>query len=170
MSGLIAESGAWIKLQAVDAANSATVTFDGIFDSTYDEYAVVISSMRPQNGAGNLDVLSKTAGAYSLLNIVSHYISAGALTGSNGSALAKNIENSSPDGVLSAVMYISKPSDAASYKNVHGTVGYVLSGGARAAGGFYGRQPDIAALTGIRFQMSSGNILFGGFRLYGIKK
>jgi hypothetical protein len=176
-----AGGGAWTYLSTVTASNSATVDIETTFNSTYENYAIVASSVRPVSNAVSLRARQKQDGAYVednyqyhlSISITTDPAYAGA---ANGNTTAYLVANSLRDasggtqGGASFIMYIPNPSNTALQKTVFSTgVANTSSIGCAhmtLAGSNFG---STSAITGIRFFMSSGNINSGTFRLYGIK-
>lgn len=173
--------GAWTYLSTVTASNSATVDIETTFDSTYQNYAIVASSVRPVTNAVSLLARQKQSGSYvednyqyhlSICNATSSSY-AGAANGNTTSHLVANsLRDASGDtqGGASFVMYIPNPSNTTLQKTVFATgvanTASIGSAQMTLVGSNFG---STAAITGIRFLMSSGNINSGTFRLYGIK-
>ena len=173
--------GAWTYLSTVTASNSATVDIETTFNSTYETYAIVASSVRPVTNAVSLLARQKQSGSYvednyqyhlSICNATSSSY-AGAANGNTTSHLVANsLRDASGDtqGGASFVMYIPNPSNTTLQKTVFATgvanTASIGSAQMTLVGSNFG---STAAITGIRFLMSSGNINSGTFRLYGIK-
>ena len=176
-----AGGGAWTYLSTVTASNSATVDIETTFNSTYETYAIVASSVRPVTNAVSLLARQKQSGSYvednyqyhlSICNATSSSY-AGAANGNTTSHLVANsLRDASGDtqGGASFVMYIPNPSNTTLQKTVFATgvanTASIGSAQMTLVGSNFG---STAAITGIRFLMSSGNINSGTFRLYGIK-
>ena len=173
--------GSWIFLSAVTASNSATVDIETTFNSTYETYAIVASSVRPVTNAVSLLARQKQSGAYvedsyqyhlSICNATSTSY-AGAANGNTTSYLVANsLRDAAGDtqGGASFVMYVPNPSNTTLQKTLFSTgvanTASIGSAQMTLVGSNFG---STAAITGIRFFMSSGNINSGTFRLYGIK-
>jgi hypothetical protein len=173
--------GSWTFLSTVTASNSATVDIETTFDSTYQTYAIVASTVIPVTNAVSLRARQKQSGAYVEDNYQFHlsynYSTSSSYTGAaNGNTtsylVASDLTNAGngPENGASFVMYIPNPSNTTLRKTVFSTgvanVGSLGCTQATLAGSNFN---STAALTGIRFFMSSGNISSGTFRLYGIK-
>ena len=176
-----AGGGAWTFLSTVTASNSATVDIETTFDSTYENYAIVASSVRPVSNGVNLLARQKQGGVYKVDNYQYHLSRssnsaatyAGSANGNDTSYLVANdltAASGNPEGGASFVMYIPNPSNTTLRKTVFATgVVNTANDGAKQMT-LAGDNFDLtSALTGIRFFMSSGNIDSGTFRLYGIK-
>lgn len=175
-----AAGGSWIYLSTVTASNSATVTIDSTFNSTYQVYALVVSDLRGQNGSESLNMI---CGFNSIGYVTNEYryhlnqsnssstsYSASATTAGSVAAY-KVMSNVSAETFDSAqfIMYIHNPSSTTSYKGVY-SIGVSQNSSAITQNmvGWCTTGSNYA-LTGLRFYMGSGNIVNGTFRLYGIK-
>jgi hypothetical protein len=170
----------WTLLSTVTASSSATADVETTFNSTYDEYAILCTSVvAPSNGVSFLCRL-KIGGTYQTNSYQYHlhnsnsggttYI-AQASSGTDSSIiLAVNIGNTtgmSGDFTIS----ISNPTSTSLTSLVRSSGAFMHSSGAiRLATGAGCRTASQAALTGVRFLFDSGNIISGTFRLYGIRK
>ena len=176
-----AAGGSWVFLSTVTASNSSTVDIETTFDSTYQNYAIVASSVLPVSNGVNLLARQKQGGAYKVDNYQYHlsrssnsaatYV--GSANGNTDSYLVANDLSDAgggPEGGASFVMYIPNPSNATLRKTVFATGVASSANNGAAQMTLAGDNFDLtSALTGIRFYMSSGNISSGTFRLYGIK-
>jgi hypothetical protein len=173
--------GSWTFLSVVTASNSATVDIETTFDSTYQTYAIVASSVKPVDSVVALRARQKQGGSYRVDNYQYHLSRsnnsantyAGSSSGNTTSYLVANDLSASgdgPEGGASFVMYIPNPSNTTLQKCVFST-GVVNSAfDAAAQMTLAGANFELtSAVTGIRFFMASGNIASGTFRLYGIK-
>jgi hypothetical protein len=176
-----AGGGAWTYLSTVTASNSATVDIETTIDSTYQNYVIVASSVFPVTNSVNLLVRQKQSGSYKTTGYNFHLTTSnngttdyGASVGTNSTryVLATPMSNTSDNaGGVSFIMYLPNPSNTTNHKNIFatgsnqndsvGTHQIVFAGSTTSA--------DRAAVTGIQFFMSSGNVSSGTFRLYGIK-
>jgi len=167
-------------LSTVTASNSATVDVETTFSSTYTQYMLVISNINTV-AAGNVELffLMKIGGSY--LTSAS-YQAAVDRTPSNNSAysgfsqnigrtevsLMGNNTSTIAGSSSSFVMFIHNPSSTTLSKYVEWT-GYFVNSADNVARSYgAGGNDGTAALTGIRFYTSSGNITSGTFRLYGL--
>jgi hypothetical protein len=178
--------GSWIYLSTVTASGAATADVETTFNSTYDAYAIVMTGVYPSTDANDLTCRLKVNGTYQVTNYQycvtyvsaqsSSYIQNSAVVQSSA-YLSYGLLSNSPLRQYEAVMFIHNPSGTNNAKifNLRGSYITYASGSDKvinlsAAGGFYegGSGMSTAALTGVRFLMTSGNIN-GTFRLYGIK-
>jgi hypothetical protein len=164
----------WVYLSTVTASAAATADIETTFDSTYDNYAIVATGVT-WSATSILGARFKISGSYattgysySIAYSSSTTVTATANTGGTGTQV--NLFPSLPtSNYYGFVFYVYSAADTATTKTVSfsgfggaggGTVQYQSSGGGGYASG--------AALTGVRFLMTTGNIT-GTFRLYGIK-
>jgi len=174
-----ASSGAMTLLSTVTASNSATVSVETTFDSTYDVYQVIVSGARAQSQVsmsatlkiGGSYITSATYGQH-LQQLNSSSSSYGAhvseaqtffyissldfATGTDASFnFILNIYNPSSTTFKKLVDWQGSASGPTDAERVTLLIGSAINS-------------NTAALTGIKFQMGSGNIVEGKFRLYGI--
>jgi len=153
------------------------VDIETTFDSTYDMYEIIVSKATVVDAAFNpVYVRLKLGGSY---DTGSNY------KGCNMVATTTTINTANDAGlsylrVVSAglgngttdhfdlIMHIDAPDDTAFCKQVFWD-GVANTAGVPTRLWGAGSNTAITALTGVRFYASSGNILAGTFRLYGIK-
>lgn len=184
----VSSSGALVKIASAQASNSTVIDFVNgvggvVFDGTYETYQVQVNNLTVVSAA-SADLFFRTtsnagvsydsnAGDYSYGNI---YIntSAGPSGSSSFSTATKIILNA--DGVfqqLSGNLSIFNPSSTTRRKSLtyqtvynYSQTGTTVAGVETLLGA--GERSSIAAINGFRFVLSSGNILTGTFRLYGV--
>jgi hypothetical protein len=167
-------------LSTVTASNSATVDIETTFNSTYDSYLIVFSNVAPSSDTVSLRVLLKINGSYQTSgynfhaarpdNTSSAYSAQGAsaqamiaITG----GIAMNSRATTSGSTADMHLRINAPASTATIKSIGwngsmaGATNCVLFGSGQFVTSF-------EALTGVRFFYSSGNILTGVFRLYGL--
>lgn len=181
-----ASSGALTLLSTVTASNSATVDVETTFDSTYDVYVIVANNVLPATDAAVLHSLLKVNGTYQTSNY--EYLAAriqpttanvfgstvstsdtkiivgDAAAGTTNLALGGNyftMQVYNPAGTTNRKIINWDGSNIRPDGNSHNLIR--LIGNGVYTGG-------TQALTGVRFEMSTGNIASGSFRLYGIRK
>ena len=155
-------------LSTVTASNSATVDIETTFNSTYDAYIIEASGVTVQTNTVALRFLMKIGGSYVGTG---YYQAADSVSnisnGANGEVLDAVSNNANAS--ISLTMRVHNPT-ATGYKAVYfsgvhhnnSDTDLRISGACSNSG--------TGALTGIRFQCSSGNIVAGSFRLYGVRK
>jgi len=172
-------SGGLTHLSTVTASGASTVDIETTFDSTYDTYQLIMTDVTVSTDGANLLMRHKVGGSYITTStydyVTRRYDTDGTVTSySNGFGNASNISvmagvGNASHATADLVMYISNPTDTATRKITrwHGNyfeddndIHYVWG---------IGFNSGTAALTGIRFYLSTGTIT-GTFRLYGITK
>jgi len=167
-------------LSTVTASNSATMDIENTFSSTYDKYLISVSGLVCQNDGTQLQMLLKIGGTY-LTSAT--YVGFENRTQSSAATFAGTNDSFAGPGNFVSVhsilgntdgrnatfdLYISNPTSTTLQKLYYflGT-GHTSGGQVRYIQGI-GCNTNTAALTGVRFQMASGNITSGVARLYGI--
>lgn len=146
----------------------ATVTFDGTFDSTYELYEMHVLDAKSDTNNARLEIRVKIGGTFQVLNTLYAAATAGTYTSdANGTIIGDMGYAVSTAQTACFVARLFKPSQTNVGKFIH-FLGAQYGGGssivdARLVDG------NNAAVTGLRFQGSAGNIS-GTFRLYGYKK
>lgn len=160
----------------VTASNNATVDVEGYFDTTYDEYLLVADGIYPTANAA-LQMLLKVDGTYQ----TSGYTYAYAYQDSNSTT--ETIATATTQATLSGTWSLTsgfegsvearfyRPASASTAKSFWVRAFQPQNSAVSKYEGFgkYGTGTQ-AAITGVRFQFSSGNVSTGTFRLYGFKK
>ena len=182
---LSASGGSWVLLSTVTASNSTTVDVETTFDSTYDEYVVVITGYRASVASGDLRARLKIGGAY---DTASNYVyranhsdssnatfsnAVNASVSSKAAFIPVSSGNSATNAAgfaLNAMVFISNPASTSLAKSIQAVGRAINSAGQAVQIESYGYNTGTAAMTGIRFYDWSGNLASGTFRLYGIKK
>jgi len=155
-------------LLTVVASNSATVDLEDVFDSTYDNYVIQVDNLTCASTA-DLRLRFKIAGSYKTTNYARSNFG-GAIVASH--SICDNLGNGAAVRA-GCTIWIQNPESTTQYHSVRiiGS-GY---GGLTTGGSVFGTfeshlgSSDLGALTGLRFIMSSGNILTGNFRVYGAR-
>lgn len=155
-------------LSTVTASNSATVSVETTFDSTYDMYIIEATGITVQTNGVGLDFLMKIGGSY----VTTGYYGTGRNIANITNGAAATITDVISNGAsanLGFTMRIVTPSSTAFAKGCYfagclpvGAATDLEVGGAMINTG-------TGALTGIKFQATSGNIVAGKFRLYGVR-
>ena len=173
-------AGALVLLSTVTASTSATVDIETTFSSTYDVYIIQATGVTVDTGNSGLNCRFKIGGSYIASGTpysyaVDHTGQADTTYQIDRSTAADEMEVIAGGDIGSAStlytsfeMRIDQVSSTAFLKTATWT-GMSLDTGSvylNQRGG--GRISNAGALTGIRFFASSGNILAGKFRLYGV--
>lgn len=171
----------WVLLSEVTASGSATADLETTIDSTYTTYCVVFDGIKPATNSTSLYVRLKIAGSYH--NGASDYIwnldsitSLSSITSNFSGQAQIDIITSNytlSDRFVAGKLFLFSPSntafkkmirwDAMTYQDIFGTDNILNVQGCGV---------DIssnAAVTGVRFLFSSGNIAVGTFKLFGIR-
>lgn len=181
-----APRGGWVLLAEEAASASSTVDFvtaDGL-NATYDQYMVTFTKVKPATDDVYLGLRIGTGAGPTYQTANYQYAarmsgpSAGADVGSASDDRIALSRTGAGQGVGSAagelihgVVYFEHPTDTTDYHVFRAETGYIRSDAAivdyRGSGTYGGAA---AAMTGLRFLFSSGNIASGTFRLYGLRK
>ena len=167
-------------LSTVTASSSATVDLETTFDSTYDEYIITITGVRPVNDTDDLLLQVKQSGSYSTTGYMSSHV----YSSVGGSSHSYETSSSTVSGItIGRYLGVTDATESGNYQvrisNVHSTAVHKLiyaNGVCKNASGTvvgsesFGRTPSTYAVTGVRFKMTVGNISSGVFRLYGVAK
>jgi hypothetical protein len=184
---LVGAADDYVLLATTTASSSASVSFDGYFSSTYTNYEVIISDVRPATAnttlmcrfrRSNADV---TASNYSSSGRRTHQVQGGADVNDGrfaGNAsqidILTNSQPASASRTTGSKIIIYNPLSTTSFKKVN----FQTVGASDDAGGTNGiwnvnqysqLTDNTNALSGISFYYASGNISEGIFKLYGIK-
>lgn len=174
----------WVLLQSQAASNSTTIDFKNgvggaVLDSTYDEYVITFTGIIPATNTQNLLLEVSTDGGSTwhtagtdykrAINVLSD-AGTNAPSGSTGEA-ALNLtsgQSNNSGRPMGGNLYLFGPS-ASTLQAINWQMSYfdgtntkLVTGGGLYTGG--------AAINGLRFLFSSGNITSGTFSLYGIRK
>lgn len=172
-----AAGGSLVHLSTVTASASATVDIETTFDATYDAYVIVATGVKSASNGVNLQARVKSDGAYVSSGVYQYHTHYGENNDATYKALIgalqtqievlRSIDNDADDNCNFQMMVFS-PSSTTLQKCLqwHGTSTNV-SGTFNSGSGWVA---SAAAVTGVRFFCSTGNIASGEFRLYGIKK
>lgn len=170
----------WVYLSTVTASNSATVDVETTLNSTYISYVIVFENVKLSTTNLSLLARAKIAGSYHSGAADYQYFTTlyegtptttNGATGSSSMLLTANIDGSDTARLISGRMYVSDPANTNIRKrfqwemmfkvNNTGNPGLVIGHGTDNSGN--------GAVTGVRFLASSGNIVSGDFRLFGIR-
>lgn len=176
MTYITPAASALVFLSSITASNSATVDVETTFDSTYDNYLIVITGLIPSTNNTQLQIRMKIGGSY----IVSgSYYAHVAIPSSASTAYAGTTDvatsslgmqfalNSDAGNSANFTYTIANPASTSLRKSIYYTGNAIKSTELCSVVGA-GMNTGTGALTGVRFYMGSGNIASGIFRLYGI--
>ena len=178
---LIKSGGLVLLSHSTISSSTANVQFTSGIDSTYDAYKFVISGARPVTDDVDLNVFfSVDAGSNYLSNPYQY-----ALLSTDSGGNAENLQSgnagdlrisgddigNATDESYSAEVVLYNPSNTTHHKHITFLGAYIdhasLPNFVVGAGSNTG---SVAAVTGIKFEFSSGNIAEGSFTMYGIAK
>jgi hypothetical protein len=176
-----AVSSDFVKLATTAiTADTATVSFDGYFSSTYKNYIFIGSHLKNDAGAGlrmryrqsNADVTSSDY----VWSQKTHRINGGAADDSNGGIETffrlNNTNTVGSERAINFQFHLFDPLNTSYYKYYLGSSHNVFTEGTtyyyfhNIGGTFKG---NTTALSGVTFYMSTGNLDDGSISLYGIK-
>ncbi len=177
-----AAGNALVLLSTVTANNSATVDVETTLDATYDAYLLIATGVTIANDSESLRCQLKIGGAYLATSTYFYHASVpnssaatysgvnAALAGMEASIRISGAIGSAAGEHINIEVKISNPAGTTLSKTIRWSGEAINNSGEiypiTGAGGNGGT----AALTGLRFFASLGNILSGDFRLYGYKR
>jgi len=186
-SGLIKapSAGVWVKISAVTASSSATVSFTSGIDSTYIKYCFILNNIHPQtdetdigvnfsiDGGSNYNV-TKTGSNFNAYHnegdsatAITYHASHDIAQSTGNNVIAYDTGNDNDQG-NSGYLYLFDPSSTTFVKHflsvMDGTHTSDYQNNYFSAG--YGN--TTSAINAVQFSMSSGNIDAGTITLYGI--
>lgn len=154
-------------LSTVTASNSATVDIETTFDTTYDEYIIVVNHLNIQTTSTDLRLRMKIGGSY-LTAGYRFRTPSGTLNSAQSSVEVLSSLSTTSDNEIHLFVRLTNPEDTSRRHTVY-IDGYDCN--SCDVPNPVGQQSStLGALTGIRFLMSSGNITTGTFKLFGIRK
>lgn len=169
-------------LQTVTASASATVDVTGFDNATFTDYILVLSGVRLSATNGDLLMQMKIGGTLRTGQYYGHVEStssaaatyAGAtISAASSLTIADDLGTDAATGGCDIVIWINNGASTAKHHKVHWE-GEILTGtggttAVRRACGVGGCGDATGALTEVRFLPSSGNIVVGDFKLYGVR-
>lgn len=177
-------TGDFVFLSKVTASDSATVDIETTFNSTYNNYLIVVSNMGSDGSqTPEIRVQMKIGGSY--LSTATYYSNCGGSfqSDANDTYRTRKVSGGTyidiiPAGAESASsnnisinMMVREPASTSLIKMIDWQASYrcgiTYTGPAIINGAGY--NTGTAALTGIRFFVDSGNIKRGTFSLYGMR-
>ena len=177
--------GAMTLLETQTASSSATISFTSGIDDTYDEYVFKFYDIHPatnganftvnfRDGSTNYDATKTTTFFYGYNN----ESDSGGLGYSPGEDLAQSTSaqiitvgtGGDNDECASGELWLFNPSSTTYVKHFISRMSYTDSSGTpHAVDAFVGGYCNVtAAIDGVQFAMSSGNIDAGTIKLYGV--
>ena len=169
--------GGMVFLSSVTASNSATVSLETTFSSTYDAYCIVCSGATASVDGTYLSAQLKVGGSYQTTNYkgvvgsttsINNTQTINSMQTSTQIPLAFSIGSAAGEHV-NFVAYVSNPASTSLFKMIRAISWNITDSGDSRQGDAVGHYSgSTAALTGVQFLMLTGNIVSGTFRLYGI--
>lgn len=167
-----------VELASATASGSSSLDFTSGIDSTYHAYLFTIEHLVPATNSTALRARFYISGAWqtTLYRTVYDWAASDASSGiTNDTAgiiftdTSTNLQGNNATNSLSGQMILYGPSNTSSHKKVIGQSTYGDSSNVLCTGSIGGTHPSTAAITGVRFIQSSGNLTSGIVRMYGIK-
>lgn len=167
----------WRLLATVTASNSATVDVEYAFSTTYDTYMIVASGITAQTNNVKLKCRIKSDASYlsaaTSYDTRAFYEGTYTITDQDHIVMTDvGLGNGAEDN-CNFIMYINNPASTAFSKILRFELDFTQTGAGGSpisVRGVANHDTDVAALTGIRFFLTSDNIVAGDFRLYGLRK
>ena len=178
---MVAATGAsWKLLQTQTASASTSIDFTTNIDSTYKEYAVIITECIPTSDGDSLRIkISKDTGSTWEAGALYRYmekrftdIPAEGTTSNTGTSLFQvllNMGSASGEGA-GGILYFSSPASTTVYKKFLGDFTTISSAADTVRSVFTAAHKQLTAYDGIQFFCGTSTIASGEFRLYGIRR
>lgn len=181
VSNVSGSSGGLVLIQRQTPSGVATCDFTTGISSTYDEYVVTFTDVRPATNGVNLwyrisedgGSTFKSTGYYGGYSLVGD-VTAGAFTSQSNQAqalIAVSVGNTAARPLSGELRFWSPSSTTTAKKCIASTIygdGTTDEARFQQTGILY--TPTPAAMNAIRFMFSSGNITSGSIALYGVSK
>ena len=173
-------SGSYTFLGETTASNVATVDLNGYFTSDYDYYEIYLDGVYGSVNTQVLYIRASTTGSYtvdtsSLYGFAAVYVTSGGAVSNeagNGQSLIRLHQQLSSTSAFGGAFKITlyNPNSTSAYKiftaNQFTGSGDVADFASGSGGAVY---KNTAAVTGLRFFMSSGNLYARKIKIYGVK-
>ena len=184
---ILANASEKVLLKTIEASSSANITFDTGFDSTYKKYIIKYIDVHPQTDAQNFNINFRDgSSAYDATKTTSFfqaYHDEGDVSGNAGVAYNGSGDVASGTGVANLARYVGGDNDQclsgelqlfdpSNTTFVKQFIARTLNGGSadNTQDEYCAGYCNVtAAIDGVQFSMSSGNIDAGTFKLYGVK-
>jgi hypothetical protein len=169
-----------VLLQSLTANNSATLDFNSVFSSLYDEYKIEIINLVPASNNVSVMLRFSSDGGANFDATAAHYAWVGFFICNNAHAtqgtdsdtriiLQQSIPNSADWGAC-CVLTVFNPLSANYTQILSAEGGYSVSNTRSTIQSHSGTHLIHASQNSIRFQMDAGNITSGIIRIYGVAK
>ena len=177
--------GSMVLLSTQTASSSATVDFTSSIDSTYKEYVFKFTDIHAasgnadftvnfRDGGSNFDA-TKTTSAFTVSHTeadggdgLTYRASKDLAQSTSDQPLAQEV-SADNDASTSGVLHLFDPAGTTFVKHFIGIANSYHVGNQTFAIHYAGYCNVTAAIDGVRFKMSSGNIDAGTIKMYGIK-
>lgn len=186
LMGAPANSSALVFISSASASNSATVDFTSGFTSAFDEYVIKVTDLVPATDGANLNLRISQAATFKSGALDYGWTQGGTTSAAssfaNGSTgdtkmqIAASVSNANSTRNFRTDLQISNPAGTALSKTITWQGGYLSSSPSYISNIGFGSYTGgtsgtiAAAVDGVRFLMSAGNITSGNFVLYGVRK
>ena len=177
-------AGALVLLETQTASSDSTITFDSSIDDTYKEYIFKLIDVHPSAADNNLQVNFRDGStAYDATKTTTFFRSVhrengtlgsiGYITGSDlaqstsAQTLAVTLDDAN-DSSLCGTLQLFAPSSTTFVKHFIARTQEVLYDSTSQEAYIAGYCNVTAAIDGVQFSMSSGNIDVGTFKMYGV--
>jgi hypothetical protein len=172
-------AGALVLLEQHTAATSATLDFTTCISSTYDDYLIEMLNVLPVTDAVGLQMVTSTDGGSTWLAGTTYhwYMNrSGGAQSNYGDSMPVDgyatglVGNSASYGGVSGSVRVYNPLSATAYKSLTLLAAFLAYDGSPEAINGMGSIETTTAVNALRFKFSSGNIVSGTIRVYGIAK
>jgi hypothetical protein len=175
-----ASGGAWTYLNTTTISGDATVDVETSIDSTYTLYAFILNVVNPVGDGHSFYMRVKSGGSYQTANyqynscVTKPSVStfgnwtANSTSATNIALINEGLGNAAQEKT-NGIVYLPNPADTAIYKTCSWFMtsfdGSTIAMAAQGTGCYDGA----AAVTGLQFYQTGGNLNTGEIYLYGIK-
>ncbi len=177
--------GNLVLLATQTASSSATVDFTSSIDSTYKEYVFKFTDIHAasgnadftvnfRDGGSNFDA-TKTTSAFTVSHTeadggdgLTYRASKDLAQSTSDQPLAQEV-SADNDASTSGILHLFDPANTTFVKHFFGVANSYHVGNQTFAIHYAGYCNTTAAIDGVRFKMSSGNIDAGTIKMYGVK-
>ena len=173
-----AGGGAWNYLDSITASGQASINFENVFDSTYDQYRITGTTIIPsvdgirfewQAGTSSTPTYVTTGYQYHYCNV---YSGANIYYGTSSTSSTIGVLTRYVGADTGQVLYfehnIFKPSDTTKYKCFSGSLTAYGEFNHARLGTHVSTLPSTTAVTSLKYFCENGNFVSGIFRLYGL--
>lgn len=171
---VVVAGGAWNFIGTVEASDDATLTITGL-DSTYDTYAISISSMRSVTGTSLRMRTGDSGGIDSAANDYEYHTAICNSTSTSYSALADVAPDhihvcttSTASDVYTAAMLFLQRSSGSDPVTISGVAGSISSGNSASGGHVMGVRKASTDVDRVQVFFDTGNIESGRMTIWGI--